>query len=653
MINPELINPELINPELINPELINPELINSTIGAGEGTTWTDYTFAIRNTGNVTTSFGADVALSGSAADDVDSQLVAWTLYITPTSRDCGYLPQVERRVLATVNNPDEDLEVATIDSPFDGDISAIAAPGQTIFFTRRVFGTPEELANIQVSGFTSASQAANCSQTDRPPGNTDPYFCQLTLADERELILLDTQPPEFGGLMDGDVIPVPAFEADRPGGACVDLVAANIVSASDNGEVVPVTCTDSLGAMICTTNEPGQSIPVITLANPTPAPISCSATDDAGNTATINLFVDVRDTESPFFTSFPSVPVDIIADPGTGQGTTDFETGLEVADVDGVDPSPVLACVAETGEISGEPLPIGATSINCTVSDASGNMTTQSYVVNVIDNTPPQFVDLPLPDVTVPATGTTGAAVSYAVPDATDSSGITPSVDCVPPPGAVFPIATTSVTCTATDGSGNTASASFSVTVTDTVAPEITVPNAGIDADLLNAAGAIVDYSDQVTVTDNVDPDPNLVCTPASGSLFPPGTTTVNSSSASFDVRLGYADGFGITPKKLVSQAGSSNPLTWGWLDSNGNTINTSGDTQMVEIRSCNDGTIVLAMAGDPGSSGFRIKSNNAWEYNWQSDDGFGTPLPKGRYCARVTSTITGQFLESPPIRLK
>ncbi len=662
LINPELINPELINPELINPELINPELINSTIAEGEGVTWTDYTFAVRNTGNVTTSFDADIALSGPAADDVDSQLVAWTLYITPTSRDCDYLPQVERRVLAMVDNPDDALDVATIESPFDGEISAIAVPGQTLFFTRRVFGTQEELDNIQVSGFTSASQAANCSQTDRPPGNTDPYFCQLDLADERERILLDTAPPEFGGLTDGDVIPVPAIEANRPGGACVDLVGAGIVSASDNGEPVAVSCTDSLGETICTSMEPGQSIPVITLANPNPAPIMCSATDDAGNTATINLLVDVRDNQAPLFTSFPSQPVNVDADAVSGTASLDFESGLAAADVDDVDPTPVISCTAESGQISGEPLPIGATTIDCTVSDASGNMTTQSYVVQVNDVTAPQFIDLPLPDVTVPATGINGATVSYALPAASDTSGITPSVSCLPPSGTVFAIGDTSVTCTATDNSGNTATASFVVTVTDTVPPVINVPVGGLDADLQNTSGAIVDYSSDVTVSDNIDPSPNLLCTPASGTLFPPGATTVdctatdsagNASTASFEVRVGYAGGVGITPTKLNSKAGSSNPLTWGWLDSNGAIIDSSDDQQLLEIRSCGNGSTVLSMAGDPGSSGFRVKSDNTWEFNWQSDDGAGNPLPKGTYCARVTSSITGQFLESPPIRLR
>jgi hypothetical protein len=40
---------------------------------------------------------------------------------------------------------------------------------------------------------------------------------------------------------------------------------------------------------------------------------------------------------------------------------------------------------------------------------------------------------------------------------------------CVPASGSSFALGTTLVTCSATDGAGNTASASFSVTLQDTL----------------------------------------------------------------------------------------------------------------------------------------------------------------------------------------
>ena len=71
-------------------------------------------------------------------------------------------------------------------------------------------------------------------------------------------------------------------------------------------------------------------------------------------------------------------------------------------------------------------------------------------------------------DVTTDATSPSGAAVSYALPTATDEDGpATASVSCSPPSGSTFAIGTTTVSCTATDpdDSNSPVSSSFTVTV--------------------------------------------------------------------------------------------------------------------------------------------------------------------------------------------
>ena len=62
------------------------------------------------------------------------------------------------------------------------------------------------------------------------------------------------------------------------------------------------------------------------------------------------------------------------------------------------------------------------------------------------------------------ATSKLGAVVTYSV-TATDNRDSNPAVSCTPPSGSTFPFGTTTVTCTATDASGNSASATFKVTV--------------------------------------------------------------------------------------------------------------------------------------------------------------------------------------------
>ncbi len=78
----------------------------------------------------------------------------------------------------------------------------------------------------------------------------------------------------------------------------------------------------------------------------------------------------------------------------------------------------------------------------------------------------------------------------------------------------------------------------------DVTPPEITVPQ-DITAEATGPSGASVSYS--VTITDDLDPAPTLSCTPASGSIFGLGSTTVvcdgadeagNTASAQFLVSV-------------------------------------------------------------------------------------------------------------------
>ena len=137
------------------------------------------------------------------------------------------------------------------------------------------------------------------------------------------------------------------------------------------------------------------------------------------------------------------------------------------------------------------------------------------------------------PIVTVPAnasiaaTGPLGASYTYSV-SALDNVDGTLAATCSPASGATFPLGTTTVQCSATDAHGNTGSASFSVTVNDTAPPVITVPaNANVPA--VSAGGA--PYSFTASALDEVDGNLAVACTPASGSVFPLGTTAVGCSA--------------------------------------------------------------------------------------------------------------------------
>ena len=90
-----------------------------------------------------------------------------------------------------------------------------------------------------------------------------------------------------------------------------------------------------------------------------------------------------------------------------------------------------------------------------------------------------------------------------------------------------YPEGTHTITAKATDKAGNFATTSIDVTYTppDTTAPTLKLP-ADITEEATSASGAVVSYT--VTATDDRDPSPSITCTPASGSTFPLGSTTVN-----------------------------------------------------------------------------------------------------------------------------
>jgi hypothetical protein len=154
-----------------------------------------------------------------------------------------------------------------------------------------------------------------------------------------------------------------------------------------------------------------------------------------------------------------------------------------------------------------------------------------------LNTVPPSFV--------AQATSAAGAVVFFMPPTAIDAANAGTDVSCSPAPNTLFPLGPTSVTCTASDPLGNRASASFTVTVVDTVGPLLAGVPAALTAPATSAAGAVVTFT-LPTATDQVDGVRPVVCTPASGSTFPPGATTVRCSASDTRGNSGSA-GFVVT----------------------------------------------------------------------------------------------------------
>lgn len=113
-------------------------------------------------------------------------------------------------------------------------------------------------------------------------------------------------------------------------------------------------------------------------------------------------------------------------------------------------------------------------------------------------------------DVVAEADSPAGASVAYTA-TAVNPDGSAPSITCTPPSGSVFRLGTTTVSCSATDGHGNTATASFTVTVRDTTPPALAVSLT--PSTIWPPNKKLVHVVVKKSAVDLVDPHPTLTCT--------------------------------------------------------------------------------------------------------------------------------------------
>jgi hypothetical protein len=245
--------------------------------------------------------------------------------------------------------------------------------------------------------------------------------------------------------------------------------------------------------------------------------VTCTGTLENGDLVSKSATVTVQDTTPPSLPQPPNISTST-TDPA---GTTISWEPITATDL--VDRSISANC----NPVSGGTFAIGSSTVTCTATDGHGNSAQTQFTVTItLDDTQAPTLDLP-GDQTVEATGPSGAVVSYSV-SATDTQDPSPTIGCNHASGSVFPLGTTAVTCTATDGSGNEATGAFNVTVRDTTAPVLDLPS-NQEVETENPGGRTVEYS--ASASDIVAGSISPGCSPASGALFPVGTTTVNCSA--------------------------------------------------------------------------------------------------------------------------
>ena len=292
--------------------------------------------------------------------------------------------------------------------------------------------------------------------------------------------------------------------------ACTLTCPNNIITVADAGQCSAVvnfspTVGGTCGTVTCTPPS-GSSFSVGTTT------VTCSQT---GGTPSCSFTVTVNDNQNPSLTC----PMNIIANTAAGQCSASVTYTTPTA-MDNC-PGATVVCLPASGSTFAR----GVTTVTCTATDAYKNTASCSFTVTVNDNQNPSLT-CPMNVNANTAAGQCSASVTYATPTAMDNCpGAT--VVCSPASGSTFARGVTTVTCTATDASNNTASCSFTVTVNDNQPPTISCPG---NVTAGSAGGAVTVNYPAPTASDNC-PGVSTNCSPASGSSFPLGTTTVTCTA--------------------------------------------------------------------------------------------------------------------------
>lgn len=244
-------------------------------------------------------------------------------------------------------------------------------------------------------------------------------------------------------------------------------ITSNTTSSSSDFVSFNANATDNIDGAITAMCSPasGAQFPVGETS------VSCYANDSHGNEATGSFIVSLVQTLVDTIAPVLSLPADITSEASSANGAV---VTYSVSTVDDTDTVVEVSC----SNGSGSTFPISSTVVRCTANDSQGNTSTGSFTISVVDSTKP-VLSVPS-DIAVEAIDSTGVAVTYAV-GVQDSVDQTVAASCRPLSGSVFTVGEHPVNCDATDSSGNSASASFLVSVslaeivTETVAGNASV----------------------------------------------------------------------------------------------------------------------------------------------------------------------------------
>ncbi len=431
------------------------------------------------------------------------------------------------------------------------------------------------------------------------------------------------------------------------------------------------TATDNCSTSFTWSQSPASG-DILSSGEGTTHTVTVTADDGNGNTATCEVVLTGDDATAPVPTCEAAQTIALDAD--CELTVPDLTDGATATDNCSITTTWTQLPASGAQLLSGENM---THTVTVTANDGNGNTATCEVVLTGDD------AIAPVPTCEGAQTIALDADCKLSVPDLTD--GATATDNCsttttwtqLPASGAQLLSGenmTHTVTVTADDGNGNTATCEVVLTGDDVTAPTLTCP-----ANIIVPCGASVVTWD-ISAQDNCGGTPDITCSPASGSNFEVGETTVvyctayddsgNSSNCDFTVTVNPAPvislGSGTVPYGCqglsvlnvdVLNLNEVQPVTYSWsngsndaeiiIDANGlYTVTVTGGGCTVT------GSISINI--DPYTTLSAYTMFSAKEVDLKEstvNGGVGVAHPTKKAKIRNSSAVTG-FVQAPDIDL-
>lgn len=302
----------------------------------------------------------------------------------------------------------------------------------------------------------------------------------------------------------------------------LDQTAPNVISCPN--DIVVSTSPNNCGATVNWTVPKfedvcdGTNLTIINVYNPNTlfaigeTLVEYYAADSASNLALCSFKVKVNDLTPPTISGCPgNLTVQV--------SSTKCDTILNWPSPLAIDNCPNITL--SSSPAPNTPFPIGSSNVMYTAMDASGNTSTCSFSILVLEKQPPVFSNCPGDFLLKDVDPCTAIPNWTAFPTATDNCSSVTIDSSIYRPGDVFPVGETVVVILATDASGNQDTCAFKVTIIGIPPGFSNIPEdinkIGCAQEVIWDEPIVVGICNLATVTSNFNP----------GDTFLPGVTVV------------------------------------------------------------------------------------------------------------------------------